>query len=191
MSLDRAAIVDAALALLEADGIEGLSTRKLAQALNIKGPSLYWHFKNKRELLEQMTERLYEDALPKPPGHDLRGFDRRAWLEAGARGLRRVALSHRDGALLLAGSRPARRGGTKNYESMLATLQRSGLSLSDGVVVLQVLGRFAVGWVLYEQSGQNPPQANSEAGFEFGLRALLNGIDAQLRAGQPLESVPA
>src|SRR3954466_2303363 len=125
MSLDRAAIVDAALTLLEHEGVEGLSTRKLALALNIKGPSLYWHFKNKRELLEQMSERLYEEALPAPPGPDLRNFDRRAWLAAGARGLRQVALRYRDGAVLLAGSRPARRGGTKNYESMLATLQRS------------------------------------------------------------------
>jgi len=190
MSLDRAAIVDAALALLEADGIEGLSTRKLAQALNIKGPSLYWHFKNKRELLEQMTERLYEDALPKPPGHDLRGFDRRAWLEAGARGLRRVALSHRDGALLLAGSRPARRGGTKNYESMLATLQRSGLSLSDGVVVLQVLGRFAVGWVLYEQTSGRSLE-DSEIGFEFGLQSLLDGVENRMASHQPPETLSA
>jgi len=191
MSLDRAAIVDAALTLLDRDGIEALSTRRLAQELGIKGPSLYWHFKNKRELLEQMSERLYETALPEPPGPDLSLFDRRAWLEAGARGLRQVALSHRDGAFLLAGSRPARRGGKKNYESMLATLQRTGLSMEDGIIVLQVLGRFAVGWVLYEQSAGNAPTTNSEAGFEFGLKALLDGVDAQIRSGRPLEAVPA
>ena len=84
MSLDRAAIVDSALGLLDRVGIDGLSTRKLAAELGIRGPSLYWHFKNKRQLLDHMAERMFREALPSPPGADLRGFDRRAWLQAGA-----------------------------------------------------------------------------------------------------------
>ncbi|MDB5452754.1 MAG: TetR family transcriptional regulator [Caulobacteraceae bacterium] len=111
MSLDRTAIVDAALALLEREGVDGLSTRKLAAELGIRGPSLYWHFKNKRELLDHMAERMLCEALPPLPGPQVRDFVRRAWLEAGARGLRRVALARRDAARVLAGARPATEAG--------------------------------------------------------------------------------
>lgn len=191
MALDRSAIIDAALTILDRDGIDGVSTRKLAAELGIRGPSLYWHFKNKRELLEQMSERLYNDALPPPPHGAAANFDRRTWLEAGARGLRRVALSHRDGALILAGARPVRRVGDKTYETMSETLQRSGLSVADSVIVLQVLGRFAVGWVLYEQSMGAGAPADSEAGFEFGLQVLLDGIEQRLGKGQSPEALIA
>jgi hypothetical protein len=42
------------------------------------------------------------------------------------------------------------------------------------------LGRYAVGWVLDEQIARRPPVA-SEADFEFGLQALLRGLEARRR----------
>jgi TetR/AcrR family tetracycline transcriptional repressor len=189
MSLDRAAIVDAALALLDRDGVEGLSTRKLAAELGIRGPSLYWHFKNKRQLLDHMAERMFREALPPPAGPDLRGFDRRAWLEAGARGLRRVALSRRDGARVMAGSRPATETAERDFAEMMGTLVRTGISPRDAGMALQLLGRFAVGWVLYEQSTDERTPAAGDAGFEFGLQSLLDGVEDRLGAGLSLQAV--
>lgn len=190
MSLDRAAIVEAALTLLDREGIEGLSTRKLAAALGIRGPSLYWHFKNKRELLDHMAEQLFRSALPPTPASG-QPFDRRAWLEAGARGVRRVALSRRDGAQVMTGSRPATERGEQAFATMVSTLADTGMSRKDSFTVLQVLGRFAVGWVLYEQGAGERATANSEIGFEFGLQALLDGIENRLGAGQSIESLLA
>jgi TetR/AcrR family transcriptional regulator, tetracycline repressor protein len=190
MSLDRAAIVDAALALLDREGVEGLSTRKLAADLGIRGPSLYWHFKNKRELLDHMAERMLHSALPAPPVAITPAFDRRAWLEAGARGIRKVALSRRDGALVLAGSRPVTQGGEISWGKFIAALQMTGMAAEDGAMALQVLGRFAVGWVLYEQtSGRS--LADSEAGFEFGLQSLLDGVQTRMTSRKPPESLTA
>ena len=189
MSLDRAAIVDAALGLLDRDGVDGLSTRKLAAELGIRGPSLYWHFKNKRELLDHIAERLFREAPPPPRPVEAREFDRRAWLEAGARGLRRAALAYRDGAFVMASSRPVSDSGEKAYGAMLATMQRTGLTAGDSRTVLQVLGRFAVGWALYEQSAESRALPSSEAGFEFGLQALLDGIEERLGAGQSLDAL--
>ena len=54
-SLDRATIVRTALRLLDEVGIDGLSTRRLAAELGIKSASLYWHFKDKTELLNEMS----------------------------------------------------------------------------------------------------------------------------------------
>ena len=183
MSLDRAAIADAAIALLDRDGLEGLSTRRLAAELGIRGPSLYWHFKNKRELVDQMAARLRLEALPPAPGSEV-PFDLRAWLEAGARGLRRVALSHRDGAAVLAGARaPKSDEGDHAYGAFLGVLERSGLSRQESAMALQVLGRFAIGWVLYEQRSGGGGLVDSETGFEFGLQALLDRIEKMLKVG--------
>ena len=54
MKVDRAQIVDEALKLLNEVGIDALSTRLLADRLNVRQPALYWHFKSKRALIEAM-----------------------------------------------------------------------------------------------------------------------------------------
>lgn len=43
--LNRESVIDAALELLNETGIDGLTTRKLAQKLGIEQPTLYWHVK--------------------------------------------------------------------------------------------------------------------------------------------------
>ncbi|HBC3460811.1 TPA: TetR family transcriptional regulator, partial [Vibrio parahaemolyticus] len=43
--LDRDTIISAALDLLNEVGMEGLTTRKLAQKLGVEQPTLYWHVK--------------------------------------------------------------------------------------------------------------------------------------------------
>ncbi|EPL8096522.1 TPA: tetracycline resistance transcriptional repressor TetR(D), partial [Klebsiella pneumoniae] len=53
--LNRESVIDAALELLNETGIDGLTTRKLAQKLGIEQPTLYWHVKNKRALLDALA----------------------------------------------------------------------------------------------------------------------------------------
>lgn len=195
MSLDRAAIVAAALELLDEVGIDGLSTRKLADKLGIRGPSLYWHFKSKRELLDHMAEAILHSALPPLPQSRMSSSERTAWLGASARAIRDVALTRRDGAHVLAGARPTGSCGPLSFAAMVSAMEQSGLGRSDSLAVLQVLGRYAIGWVLYEQSTE-PDRAgpSSEASFEFGLRALLQGIEDRLKTGAPvahLVAIPA
>lgn len=185
MSLDRAAIVHAALDLLDEVGIEGLTTRTLAARLGIRGPSLYWHFKNKRELLDHMAEALLSTALPRPPLADA-PFDYIAWLGEGARGIRAAALSRRDGALVLAGARPTGTHPSLSFTAMTAALRRVGMTAAEALMVLQVLGRFAAGWVMYEQQTVRKPVDDSDIAFEFGLQALLRGIEDRHGAATPI-----
>ena len=49
--LDKEQVIDNALILLNEVGIEGLTTRKLAQKIGVEQPTLYWHVKNKRAIL--------------------------------------------------------------------------------------------------------------------------------------------
>ncbi len=51
----RQALIEAAHQTLAADGVEGLSLRKVAQRAEVSPTALYSHFKDKRELLAQLA----------------------------------------------------------------------------------------------------------------------------------------
>jgi TetR/AcrR family transcriptional regulator, tetracycline repressor protein len=59
--LTRAAVVDRALRLADADGLDALTIRKLATDLGVTPMALYWHFRSKDELLEGLAERLWSE----------------------------------------------------------------------------------------------------------------------------------
>lgn len=183
--LDRARIVAAALDLLDETGISGLSTRKLAERLGVKSASLYWHFKDKDELLDEMCGAMFVECLTEPniDGPDFVWED---WLAGGARAIRRMALSRRDGAQIMARRRPMPPGAPKQFADNVKTLARSGLSELECKLAMQTMRRFAIGSALQEQATPNAPADNivltGEEGFEFGLQAILDGLKARLAA---------
>jgi AcrR family transcriptional regulator len=54
--LNPARIVDAARAMIEVGGVDGLSLHRLADALGVKAPSLYRYFRDRAELLRAVNE---------------------------------------------------------------------------------------------------------------------------------------
>jgi TetR/AcrR family tetracycline transcriptional repressor len=175
-SIDRGTIVKVALKLLDKHGIEGVSTRKVAEALGIAGPSLYWHFPSKRVLLDHMAEAMLAAAMPKPhPVHSER--DWRRWFKVSGHAIRKAALSHRDGAQVLAGARPTGTHPDLDREAMIARLRREGFSAAQAPCAMRTLSRFALGWAISEQSDAR--LANPEAAFAFGLDAIITGLDAK------------
>lgn len=65
--LTRDAIVGAALAVLDRVGMDGLSMRKVAEELGTGAASLYWHVRNKEELLQLIFDRVMDEiTLPEP-----------------------------------------------------------------------------------------------------------------------------
>ena len=171
--LDRATIVEAALALLEDVGLDGLSTRALAARLGVKGPSLYWHFKNMGELRDLMADAILSGVLP-VVDDPAAVTDWRAWLADGARGIRSAALAHRDGARLLAAARPLERR-TRRFPANVARLQAEGFDAATASAAFLVLSRYALGSSLGEQTAR---RAISDGVFEVGLTAMLDGLEA-------------
>ncbi|MDK8106116.1 tetracycline resistance transcriptional repressor TetR(B), partial [Klebsiella pneumoniae] len=112
--------------MLNEVGIEGLTTRKLAQKLGVEQPTLYWHVKNKRALLDalaiEMLDRHHTHFCP------LEGESWQDFLRNNAKSFRCALLSHRDGAKVHLGTRPTE----KQYETLenqLAFLCQQGFSL--------------------------------------------------------------
>jgi AcrR family transcriptional regulator len=63
--LSRARLVAEALGLVQEEGLEALSMRGLADRLHVKAASLYWHVRDRRELLELLAESIL-DGVPAP-----------------------------------------------------------------------------------------------------------------------------
>jgi TetR/AcrR family transcriptional regulator, tetracycline repressor protein len=59
--LSKRAVVGRALKLADADGLDALTIRKLAQDLGVTPMALYWHFRSKEDLLECMAEQVWDE----------------------------------------------------------------------------------------------------------------------------------
>ncbi|MFG1927666.1 TetR/AcrR family transcriptional regulator [Cryptosporangium sp. NPDC048952] len=94
-------IVDAAMIVLDADGVDGMSMRRVAQELGTGAASLYAHVQNKDELVDAVLDRVFaEVAIPEPSGNWREDFIRLAYATRDA--LQR----HRDIAKALWGKVP-------------------------------------------------------------------------------------
>ena len=77
--LSKAAVVGRALALADAEGLDALTIRRLATELGVTPMALYWHFRNKDELLDGLADQLWgeigTEVDPAAPWHaQLRGL---------------------------------------------------------------------------------------------------------------------
>ena len=184
-------VVRAALELLNKVGMDGLTTRRLAQELGVKGPALYWHFKNKQELIDEMARALIADAY----GSVKPGLNWEVWLTQGARRMRRSLLSYRDGARLLAGFRPSGPHGRIEGAKMFGPLIEAGFPEPDAFWAMLAVALFTFGWTMDEQAAVErqvwqPPKARMNAGFEYGLQTIMIGLKARLREGAAICSRP-
>jgi AcrR family transcriptional regulator len=59
--LTKQAVVQRALALADADGLDALTIRRLATELGVTPMALYWHFRNKEELLAGLADRVWSE----------------------------------------------------------------------------------------------------------------------------------
>lgn len=65
--LDRTRVADTALKLLNEVGLDGLTLRAIAKELDVKAPALYWHFKDKQALLDEMATEMYRRMVAATP----------------------------------------------------------------------------------------------------------------------------
>jgi TetR/AcrR family transcriptional regulator, tetracycline repressor protein len=194
MKLDKDKIVAEALSLLNEQGLDGLTTRALAQRLGVKQPALYWHFKDRQELLSAMNDAIEaEFAATQAPN----GVQWQDYVFQTGQGFRRALMAYRDGARVHAGTRANR----PLLEKHMSVLVDAGLPIPLAVQLLVSVGRFVIGWVLEEQAeasnlpNDTLPSPDSLAGktirtffemgddvaFNAGLRFLVLGAEAQRR----------
>lgn len=121
--LTRADVVEAALSLLDEVGLDGFTMRRIGDRLGVKSSSLYWHVRNKEELLNLMADAICGE-IQAPSGES--GW--REYLEAMGWEYRRVLHAHRDAAMLLATTLPVGPNRLRFAEMGLAALFEAGFS---------------------------------------------------------------
>jgi AcrR family transcriptional regulator len=141
--LSRERILDTALVLVDEDGIEALSMRKLGQALGYEAMSLYNHVANKDDLLAGILDLVLAEMEPPDP-------------DGGFPAIRTAALSahealkrHPWAASMLmsgAGIRPAR---IDYMEALLAGLRGAGLSAETTYHAYHVIDAHIIGFSLW------------------------------------------
>ncbi|MDG4827419.1 TetR/AcrR family transcriptional regulator C-terminal domain-containing protein [Asanoa sp. WMMD1127] len=163
MTLDRQRIVAEAVALLDAEGLDGVTTRKLAARLGVRSPTLYWHLPNKAALVTAIADAILDQEFGdmSPPEPDQRWQD---WLSAVAERLRRALLAHPDGARVVSAAQLSLRM-TAISELAMSTLVARGVALRQARVIVLTVERFTVGHVLEEQAAR--PDAAALEDFDL------------------------
>jgi AcrR family transcriptional regulator len=215
-ALSRGQIVRAAVELLDAEGMDALSMRRLGARLGSGATSIYWHVANKDELLELVLDEVYAEARVPDPAEC-------GWRDSAAifaYGLRSAMIKH-PWSVTLIGSMPSLgpnafaaadmltrafelagfTGPTLDY-AVAAVLSYTLGATTPEVSWLNTIGRSDVdieGWMeamrpelrvaaadypdllaRYENFQNVDITRTRHLSFDFGLVAMLDGLEARL-----------
>ncbi|MEP6757694.1 MAG: TetR/AcrR family transcriptional regulator [Actinomycetota bacterium] len=205
--LTRERITQAALHIMDTEGLEAVSMRRVAREVGVEAMSLYHHVRDKDDLLNGVVEQVMREfPFPQEPVGD-------DWLEAGreiARGWRDLLRTHPSAIQLFA----ERKSPSASEESLrpmdvaLTALRNAGLSDRDAVQAFHTIGGYIFGYVMMETGrlfgdpaaahdfpDVSPEQLPSVAAcapflancdfdeqFEFGLDLMIEGLRAKVGA---------
>lgn len=197
-ALSRERILREALALVDDEGLDAVSMRKLARRLGVDPMSLYNHVDGKDALLDGVAEVLLAAIPATGPGPDLR-----ATMAALAHGFRAAMLGHPRAAPLVLTRQLASLTALAPVEAVLGPLLAAGYPPERAVHGLRAVLAFLIGTLMREVSAA-PTFSNGsrdrledleasglpavtaaapylavcdhEAEFEFGLRILLDAL---------------
>lgn len=175
-ALTQDALVAAALVVLERDGLDALSMRRVAAELGLQAPSLYWHVHHKEELLELMADAVLAGMEMTVPDGDWReqvrvlAYRYRAHLK-----------SRRDAARLIAGRFIVGGNSSTMMEQSIRVFRDGGFSPGGAAAAMFLISvTYVQGFVLQETAPMRAVEA-------------MGGTPAQAMAAvtAELEALPA
>lgn len=174
--LTREQIADTALALADAEGIDAVSMRRIAEALGVGTMTLYYYVRTKDDLIALMDDALTGECLI-PPGKLPK--DWRAAMTAIARETRRVFVRHPWALTALEGGGRVGPNGMRHVEQSLAALAHSPFSANDRMSVISAVDDLVFGHVLRMRDTW------TASGGETGsLKKINDFIRAQIATGE-------
>ncbi|MFB8171080.1 TetR/AcrR family transcriptional regulator [Kitasatospora purpeofusca] len=166
-ALTRQRVLQAAVELADARGLETLSMRRLGEALGVEAMSLYNHVANKDDLLDGMVDLVFGEVDLPSPGDDWHRAMRQRALSM------RLALSRHRWAIGLMESRSTPGPATlRHHDAVLGCLRRSGFSLPLTAHAVSVLDSYIYGFALQEKTLPfDSPQETAEL-----AHSILDGL---------------
>jgi len=197
-TLTRRILVEQALILLDQEGLEHFSMRRLAEHLGVTPMALYNHASSKQDLLQGVADAVIEE-VQYPPEQE----DWRETIQGCFRALRHACLAHPGAVPLVESAKVLPAAIFRPMEITLTALQRAGFKPADAMLAYSLLTTFTFGQVSYQIRGWSRGvdaaaavregriaattfpaivQAISQgdwdfdASFEFGLSVILAGL---------------
>lgn len=165
--LSRERIFDAAISLIDAEGLDALSMRKLGAVLGCEAMSLYKHVEDKGALLQGVRERLLGAVQAQGSGIGWRGP-----VLAVSRGVRRALAAHPNALALYARTSLGEAAPAQALNLIVRRMKEAGFGDLGRAHALGAIGAYTLGQIL--------SRAN-DAAFEYGLDALLDGLEGARR----------
>lgn len=195
--LSPALVVEAAVRLVDSEGLEALSMRRLAASMGTEAMSLYRHVPSRAALLDAMVEEVV-DELYGDPEVQLRPVDGWGWeeyLTRLAHGLRRLALRHFHLFPLVATRPPAAPWvrpplrSLRWVEALLDALLSRGFREADAVYAYRAFTGFLLGHLLLEVAalGANTSPVSEEE-IAPAPSSPLDGYPLLQRLREPLSA---
>ena len=210
----RARVIEAALQVMDAEGLEAVTMRRIGRELGVEAMSLYNNVQDKDDILDALTELVMSEfELPSPSGD---------WREDGknaAREWRRLLRMHPNVMGLMAERRKplANPESLRPMDTAIGILRGAGLDVRDAVQAFNAFGSYIMGFVIMEQGmmlGHEGPdeehlgmheelarlhgsefpflveafpilhECSTDEQFEFGLDLMMLGLESKI-APQP------
>jgi AcrR family transcriptional regulator len=146
--LSREAIVEAAIRILDAEGLDAVSMRRVAQEFGTGAASLYAYIANKDELLDLVVDWVMGEVADRWPGTEPTALN---WLELAAetaRLARDVMAAHRDVAKAFLARIPFGPNGLRAVEMQLAILRAGGVPDRIAAFAGDLIGQYLVAGVI-------------------------------------------
>jgi TetR/AcrR family transcriptional regulator, tetracycline repressor protein len=167
-ALSRDVFVRAALAIVDAEGLDALSMRRLGAEVGVDPMAAYRHFPNKDALLDGVVEAVIAEVdLTTDPSTPWR-----AQIEVLARAYRAALLAHPSVAPLAASRPLGTPGSLRLAERSLEVLESAGVARHAAILAVNAMGIFVNGVVLVETGAGRPAPAVSTQ------RAVLEDLPA-------------
>jgi AcrR family transcriptional regulator len=212
--LSHERVIETALRVMDTEGLEAVTMRRIGRELGVEAMSLYNHVEDKEEILDGICERVMAEFEFPELSEDWEENCRR-----GARAWRRLLQAHPEVMRLFA----EQRGPVRSPESMrpmefaLRLLRESGLSDRDTAQAFHAIGGYIQGFVIMEMGSMaggtdeghlkmhqelaarlpgefaalqsiSPhfAECDSDEQFEFGLDLLIAGLLEKVRRTSPV-----
>ncbi|MFI6851022.1 TetR/AcrR family transcriptional regulator [Streptomyces sp. NPDC050416] len=149
-SLSHARLASAALAVIDRDGLTGLSMRSVAKELGMSTMALYRYVDDRQELERLVVDLVLGTVDTEPPGPEVSWQER---VEVLVRRLRDAVAAHPEIVPLTVTHRHRSLAGLRWSESVLGVLTEAGFDCEQRVVALRGLLGYVIGAIQLEHLG--------------------------------------
>jgi len=173
--LSPAIIVDQALQLFYADGLQNVTVRKVAASLNVNAASLYWHVRDRDALYGLLAERIFRSCLdamgPAATWQD--------WLRAFGLAIWKAQISHPDIRTLILTAQGEEAKVRATRDEITAALEKLGLARGEADTAQRSIQALVTGWSVLNLHAIDA----EETSFRRSLDVLIEGWETELARG--------